>query len=89
MLQEKVKGKKALSILSPVDPLTSKRHIPRTIRGETTPLGVGDWLTDKDILCWLNQELYHMEIDESHVWTLIIIIIIIYLLLVCIYQESV
>ena len=28
------------------------------------PLGVGDWLTDKDILCWLHQELYHMEIDK-------------------------
>ena len=23
----------------------------------STPLGVGDWLTDKDTLCWLNQEL--------------------------------
>ena len=22
------------------------------------------------MLCWLNQELYHMEIDESHAWTL-------------------
>ena len=25
---------------------------------------------DKDILCWLNQELYHVEIDEPRVWTL-------------------
>ena len=28
------------------------------------PLGVGDWLTGKDILCWLNQEVRHMEINE-------------------------
>ena len=38
-------------------------------------LGVGDWLTDKDILCWLNQELYHMEIDEPHAWTLAVLCI--------------
>ena len=31
---------------------------------------MGNWLTDKDILCWLNQELCHMEIDEPCVWTL-------------------
>ena len=36
------------------------------------PFGVGDWLSDKDILCWLNQELYHMEIYEPHVWTLVV-----------------
>ena len=38
----------------PVDPPTSKRCTRSTIPSETTPLGVGDWLTDKDIVCWLN-----------------------------------
>ena len=30
----------------------------------------GDWLTDKDILCWLNQEVRHNEIDKPRAWTL-------------------
>ena len=60
----KVKGKKALPSAPPIDPPTSKRRTRSTIPSETTPLGVGDWLTDKDILCWLNQEVCHMEIDE-------------------------
>ena len=42
------------------------------IPSETNPLEVGDWLTYKDILCWLNQELYHMEIDEPSAWTLVV-----------------
>ena len=36
---------------------------------------MGDWLTDKDIVCWLNQELCHMEIDEPRVWTLVLLYI--------------
>ena len=37
-------------------------------------LGVGDWSTDKDILCWLNQErCRHMEIDEPRPWTLAVL----------------
>ena len=63
--QKKVKGKKALPSAPRVDPPTSKRRTRRTVPSETTPLGVEDWLTDKDILCWLNQEPYHMEIDDS------------------------
>ena len=35
----------------------------------------GDWLTDKDILCWLNQEVCHMEIDEPRAWTLAVLYI--------------
>ena len=32
------------------------------IPSETAPLVEGDWLMDKDILCWLNLQLYHMKI---------------------------
>ena len=71
----KVKGKKALPSAPPVDPPTSKRRTQSTILSETTPLGVGDWLTDKDIVCWLNQELCHMEIDEPRAWTLALLYI--------------
>ena len=63
--QKKVKGKMALPSAPPVNPLTR-----RTIPSETTALGVGDWLTDKDILWWLNQHLCHMEIDEPRAWTM-------------------
>ena len=69
----KVKGKKASA--PPVDPPTSKRCTRSTIPSKTTPLGVGDWLTDKDIVCWLNQELRHMEIDEPLAWTLALLYI--------------
>ena len=65
--QKKVKGKKALPSAPPVNPPTSKRH---TIPSEITPLGVGDWLTNKDIACWLNQEVSHNEIDEPRAWPL-------------------
>ena len=49
MPQKKVKGKKALPSAPPVSPPTSKRRTRRTIPSETTPLAVGNWLTDKDI----------------------------------------
>ena len=75
MPQKKVKGKKALPSAPRVDPSTSKRRTWRTIPGETTRLGVGDWLTDKDILCCLNQELCHMEMDEPRSWTLAVLYI--------------
>ena len=65
-----MKGKKALPSAPPVDPPTSIRRTRSTIPSETTPLGVGDWLTDKDIVCWLNQEVCHKEIDEPRAWTL-------------------
>ena len=59
----------------PINPPTSRRRTRSTIPSETTPLGVGDWLTDKDILCWLNQEVCHMEIDEPCAWTLAVLYI--------------
>ena len=68
--QKKVKGKKALPSAPPIDLPTSKRRTRSTIPSETTPLGVGDWLTDKDIVYWLNQEVCHNEIDESSAWSL-------------------
>ena len=52
-----MKGEKALPGVSPVAPTTSERRTQTTIPRETDPLGVGDWLMDKDTLCWLNQEL--------------------------------
>ena len=61
----KVKGPS----VPPVEPPVSKRHTRGTIPSQTNPLGVGDLLTDKDILCWLNQELYHMKIDKPRSWT--------------------
>ena len=54
---KKVKEENALPSAPLVAPPTSKRRIGNTIPSETNPLGLGDWLTDKDILCWLNQEL--------------------------------
>ena len=42
----------------------------QTIPSEMDPLMEGDWLMDKDMSCWVNQELYHMEIDEPCAWTL-------------------
>ena len=36
---------------------------------ETKPLVVGDGLSDKDIIAWLNDKLYHDEIDEPCAWT--------------------
>ena len=32
-------------------------------------------MTDKDIGCWLNQEVCHNEIDEPHAWTLALLYI--------------
>ena len=66
----KVKGTKALPTATIVDPATSKRRTRSTIPSEATLLGVGDWSTDKDIVCSLNQELCHMEISEPRVRTL-------------------
>ena len=66
---------KALPSAPPVDPPTSKRRTRSTIASETTPLGVGDWLTDKDFVCWLNQEVCHNESDEPRAWTLALLYI--------------
>ena len=66
----KVKGKKALPSAPPVDLPTSKRRTRSTTLSETPPLGMGDLLTDKGILRWLNQEVCHMEINEARACTL-------------------
>ena len=67
---EEGEGKEGLAKCPPCQPSHFQTAYPETHPGETTLLGVGDWLTGKDILCRLNQELCHMEIDEPHVWTL-------------------
>ena len=36
---------------------------------ETKPLVVGDWLSDKGILAWLHDKLYHNVVDEPWAWT--------------------
>ena len=73
--QKKVEGMKTLAKCTLLDPSRSRRRTRRTIPSETTPLGVGDWLTDKDILCWLNQELCHMKIHEPRAWALAVVYI--------------
>ena len=65
-----MKGKKALPSAPSIASTASKRHTRRTIHREIDLLGMGDRLTDKDILCWLNEKLYHMEMDDPRVWTL-------------------
>ena len=42
------------------------RHTPVN---ETKPLVVGDWLSDKGIIAWLNHKLYHNEIGDPRAWT--------------------
>ena len=56
--QKRVRGTNALPRVPPPGPPSFKSCTRGTIPSETTLLGVGDRLTDKDILCWLNQELY-------------------------------
>ena len=36
---------------------------------ETKPFVVGDRLSDKDIIVWLNHKLYHNEVVEPRAWT--------------------
>ena len=42
----------------------------RTPVDETKPLVVGDWLSNKDIVAWQNDKLYHNEAEEPRVWTM-------------------
>ena len=51
--------------------VTSDFVLKEPPRAKKTPFGLGDWFTDKDILCWLNHDLCHMEIDEPCTWTLV------------------
>ena len=72
---EEGEGKEGLAKCTPCRPSTSQRRTQSTILSKTTPLGVGDWLADKDIVCWLNQEVCHNEIDEPRVWSLALLYI--------------
>ena len=42
------------------------RHTPVD---DTKPLVVEDRLTDKDILAWLHDKLYHNDVNEPRAWT--------------------
>ena len=75
MPNKKAKGRKVLPKALPFNPPNPQRRTRSTIPSETTPLGVEGWLTDKDILCWLNQEVCHNEIDEPRAWTLTLVYI--------------
>ena len=55
---------------------------------ETKPLVVGDWLSDKDILVWLNDKLYHYEVDEPRAWTTAVAYIVSYLKIMRKYEDS-
>ena len=48
----------------------------RTPVDETKPLVVGDWLSDKDIAVWLNDKLYHNEVEEPQAWTMAVTYIV-------------
>ena len=50
-LCHKAEGGKALPSVPPVAPPMSKTCTESTIPSKSHPLGVGDWLTDKDISC--------------------------------------
>ena len=73
--QKKGEGKESLAKCTPYRPSHFQKARPSTIPSETTPLGVGDWLTDKDIVCWLNQEVCHNEMDEPRAWSLALLYI--------------
>ena len=55
---------------------------------ETKPLVVGDWLSDKDILAWLHDKLYHNEVDEPWVWTSAVTYIVSRLNIMRKYEDS-
>ena len=42
----------------------------RTPVDETKPLVVADLLSDKEIVAWLNDKLYHNEFEEPRAWTM-------------------
>ena len=47
--------------------LAVTRHTPID---QTKPLVVGDWLSDKDIIAWLNHKLYHNQVGEPWAWAM-------------------
>ena len=48
----------------------------RTPIDETKPLVAGDGLSDKDIVAWLNDKLYHNEVEEPRAWTMAVTYIV-------------
>ena len=43
---------------------------------QTKPLVVGDGLSDKDILAWLHDKLYHSEVEEPRAWAMAVAYIV-------------
>ena len=60
----------------------------RTPVDETKPLVVGDWLSDKDIVAWLNDKLYHNKVEEPRAWTMAVTYIASCLKLMRKYEDS-
>ena len=60
----------------------------RTPIDETKPLVVGDWLSDKDILAWLNDKLYHNEVEEPRAWSMAVTYIVSCLKMMRKYEDS-
>ena len=55
---------------------------------ETQPLVVGGWLSDKDILVWLHDKLYHNEVIEPRAWTATVAYIVSCLNIMRKYEDS-
>ena len=55
---------------------------------ETKPPVVGDWLSDKDILAWLHDKLYHNEVKEPRAWTMAVTYIASCLKIMRKYEDS-
>ena len=55
---------------------------------ETKLFVVGDWLSDKDILAWLHDKLYHNEFEEPRAWTMAVTYIVSCLKMMRKYEDS-
>ena len=49
--------KEGFAKCTPCQPSHFQKTYPSAIYGEPSLLGVGDWLMNKDMLCWLSQEV--------------------------------
>ena len=50
-------------------PTSGAQRVTRcTLVDETKPLVVGDWLSNKDIIVWLNHNLYHSKLGVPWAW---------------------
>ena len=63
VLMRGAKGRRVLPRAPPIDPPTPQRRTQSTIQSKTTPLGMVALLTDKYILCLLNDKVCQNEID--------------------------